>query len=273
MRKRTRRVMFWLAVVLFGVASWVTVRLAQGYTFDLRTNQFVRTGAIGVTVNTDAKVFLDDQLVDTASSFSHRVVRDRLVPGTYAVRLLKDGWSSWHKTTRVDAGLLVDFPSVLLLPTDEESQPELHQRIADALALARTIADATPLPTPSPRPRKPAPPQVSLGDFILRSNRLLLMNTASGSLVADGVLGMALADDTSRILWWTHNELSVLWLRNTDYQPFRAEGEHQLITRFAVPIVRAAWFTDRDHIVVDLGSGTYRIVETDTRGGINIIRI
>jgi hypothetical protein len=65
----------------------------------------------------------------------------------------------------------------------------------------------------------------------------------------------------------------VSWIRNTDYQPFRAEGDTELITRFSTSIVRAGWFRDNDHIVVDLGNAAYRILEADTRGGINIIKI
>jgi hypothetical protein len=73
------------------------------------------------------------------------------------------------------------------------------------------------------------------------------------------------------VLYWTRNELWVSWERATDYQPYRAAGDRELIARWSVPIARAAWFRDRDHIVVDLGI-TYRVLETDTRGGTNIVR-
>jgi hypothetical protein len=116
-------------------------------------------------------------------------------------------------------------------------------------------------------------PAVTLGDYTLRGTDLWDMRTASGSLIAERVLGIALTSNGGRLLWWTRNELWVLWIRNTDYQPFRTEGERQAITRFSVPIVRAAWFRDNDHIVVELGAATYRVLEIDTRGGINMIKL
>jgi hypothetical protein len=271
MKQRTRRVLFWLAVLLFGVATAVAIVYAQGYKYDWSRNSFVRTGAVAVSLNTDATFFVDDIEVGTTSFLSHRVGKDALLPGPHTIRLLKEDWSAWRKTAEIHEGQLVDFPSVLLLPLSAESKPALTAEVHEALLFARTMADATP--TPSPRPKKATPPVVTLDEFELRGEELWFMDTASGSLIADRVLGFSPTENGDRVLWFTRNEVWVRWLRNTDYQPFRAEGETQLITRFSVPITRAAWFRDFDHIVVDLGSGGYRVLETDTRGGINIIKI
>ncbi len=264
MKKRSRRILFWLAVVAFGLASWVVVKYAQGYVFDWRTNAFVRTGAIAVSVNTSASLFIDDIKTGDTSFLGDRVGSDRLAPGTYEVRLIRDGYSAWRKTAEVREGMLTDFPTVLLLPTDEQSLGTLKSEASVSLAESRTLKNAPP---------RILPLEVRVDDFVLRGTQLLDMRTASGSLIAENVLGMTVAENTSRILWWTHNELWVLWLRNTDYQPFRAEGERQAITRFSVPILRAAWFRDDDHIIVDLGNSGYRVIETDARGGANIIKL
>jgi hypothetical protein len=90
--------------------------------------------------------------------------------------------------------------------------------------------------------------------------------------VAERVLGFSPADDGDRVLWWTRNELWILWDRDVGQQPVRTAGERLLLSRWTIPIVRAAWFRDREHVVVDLGTSGYRIVETDTRGGVNSIR-
>lgn len=259
MRKRTRRVLFWIAVIIFGFVTWVAIRYAQGYVFNFSTNSFVRTGALAVTVNTEATLFVNDREISTTSFLGHRAGADGLLPATYTLRVTRDGYSSWRKTAAVKEGELTDFPNVLILPTDDASQIELKQEASRSLGAARTL------------PRKTK--EIAIGNFTLRGTQLLDMRTASASLIADGVLGVTPTSDTSRLLWWTRNELWVLWLRNTDYQPFRSENERQAITRFSVPIVRAAWFRDSDHIVVDLGGQTYRIIETDTRGGVNIIKI
>ena len=258
MRKNCR------AVAAFGLASWVVVKYAQGYVFDWSSNGFVRTGAIAVTVNTSASLFINDTKTGDTSFLGNRAGSDRLAPGIYAVRLVRNGYSVWRKTVEVREGMLTDFPTVLLLPTDEQLLGTLKSEASVSLAQARTLKNAPP---------KILPQEVRVDDFVLRGTQLLDMRTASGSLVAEGVLGMTVAKNTSRILWWTRNELWVLWLRNTDYQPFRVEDERQAITRFSVPILRAAWFRDNDHIVVDLGNSGYRVIETDARGGTNIIKI
>jgi hypothetical protein len=264
MKKRTRRILFWLSVAVFVFAAWVVIKYAQGYVFDWRTNMFVRTGAIAVTVNTSATLYVNDAKVSDTSFLGNRAGRDRLMPGTYEVKLIRDGYSGWRKTVEVREGMLTDFPTVLLLPTDEASQAALKQEASQSLTEARTLRDAPP---------KMKILEVRVGDFALRKAQLWDMRTASGSLIADNVLGMTVATNNSRILWWTRNELWVLWLRNTDYQPFHTEGERQAITRFSVPIVRAAWFRDDDHIVVELGGASYRVIETDTRGGLNMIKL
>lgn len=279
MKKRTRRGLFWFAVLLFIGSSWIIIRYAEGYKYDFGTNHFVRTGAFSVSANTDAKLFVNDRLVGSLSLIRHDGGQDRLLPGTYTIRLVRDGWSSWRKDIIIQEGLLTDFPSVLILPTDESSQQDLQQEIAQDIHGSFTLR-STPLPTvsptpsPSPKPhRTPSPtPEVQIGTWLLRGTQLF--NTAaSPSLVAEQVLGFAPIDGNARVFWWTRNELWVLWVRSTDYQPYHVAGDRELVSRWSVPILGAAWFRDRDHIVVDLGSSGYRVLELDTRGGLNIIKI
>ena len=279
MKTRHRRIFFWFAVSVFLAASYIIILYAQGYKFDFTSNGFVRTGAIAVSVNTDAKLYVDDRYIGQTSFLSHNAGQENLLPGTYNMRVLQDGYSSWHKTATVQQGLLTDFPKVLLLPTDENSTQALKDEIIKSLALAHTLADPTPTPTPtpSPTPRRtpkvsPTPLIVNVDPFALQGQVLSRTDQTPAIKVADGVLGFQISPDGNRVLWYTRNEIWVLWLNNTDYQPFHAEGDKELITRFSTSIVKAAWFRDSDHITVDLG-GIYRVLETDTRGGINIIKI
>ncbi len=259
MKRRTRRILFWLAVAVFAVSSVVIIRYAQGYRYDFASGKFVLTGAIAVTANTEAKLFVDDKLIGSLSFLTHRGGDNRLLPGDYSVSVERDGYFTWKKEAVVTQGLLTDYPRVLLLPSDEASVTGLRAEASRSLPASFTL--------------KPRTASVSAGDFTLV--RTVLWQTggvASKSQIATGVLGFAPSDNGDRVLWWTRNELWVRWTRDTDYQPYRVAGDRELVTRWSVPISRAAWFRDRDHIVVDLGGGTYRVVETDTRGGTNIVR-
>ena len=236
MKRRTRRILFWLAVVVFCVSTVVIVRYAQGYKYDFTAHRFVLTGAVAVTANTDASLFVADQPVGTLSLLSHRGGEDRLLPGNYSVRLERTGFAPWRKEAVIQEGLLTDFPRVLLLSSDEAALPDLRVEASRSLAGAFTKID-----------------------------------TATALLIGKGAKGFMMSENGDRILWWTRNELWVLWVHATDYQPYHAAGDRELVTRWSVPITKAAWFRGRDHIVVDL-SGSYRVIETDTRGGTNIVR-
>lgn len=259
MKRSTRRILFWLAVAVFGAASYLVVLVAQGYKYDFARNVFVRTGAIAVTANVDAQLYVDDTAADPMSFLTHRTGVNRLLPDMYSVRVIKDGYSTWRKTATVQEGLLTDFPSVLLVPLDQASSASVRQEITTDLAKAVTLPKKTKT--------------IISGDFTLTGTTLFHTVDSQETTIATGVLGFQLADDSSRIMWYTSNEVWVLWLANTNYQPFRAEGDKMLITRFVAPIVHAAWFHDHDHLVADLGTEGYRIFETDTRGGVNIVRI
>lgn len=258
--------LFVAAVLVFGIASYLAVRYAQGYVWDWDTGYFVRTGAVAVSVNTDAKLFIDDELVGSTSLLGHDVGKAHLTPGTYTLRLMKDGWSSWQKQATVTDGLLTQFPRVLLVPTDDDALMVLRQEAVGVLETSNTLSEA-------PTPKKNAVAELTVGTFILRGATLIdFGQTASGSVLSTAVAGFSITNDASRVLWWTAHDLWVMWTRGTDYQPYRAAGEQQIIAHWSSPILGAAWFRDDDHIVVDLGSAGYRIVETDTRGGLNVIR-
>lgn len=267
MKRRTRQALFWIAVIIFGFASWIAVKYAQGYVYDFMLHQFVRTGALSVTVNTSSTLFIDGKEIGGTSLLGNTVGKRGMKPGSYTVELVRDGYTSWKKTAVVLDGMLTNFPSVLILPTDADNIVELKREASKSLAESLTIRDA-PVPI-----KKGTVAELRIGDILLRGTQLFDMRTASGSLIADHVLGMTPTDNGNRILWWTQSQLWVYWLRSTDYQPFRVEKEKELVSRFSTPIKRAGWFHDLDHIVIDLGGNSYRILEIDLRGGLNTIKL
>lgn len=80
------------------------------------------------------------------------------------------------------------------------------------------------------------------------------------------------SEDGKKTLQWTTHEIWVMWQGDSNYQPFHKQDDKELITRFASPIKKAGWFRDSDHFVVEAGS-RYYVLEIDTRGGVNIVKI
>ena len=259
------------AAVLFAIASYVVILYAQGYKYSFPEARFFRTGAIALKANTDAKVFVNDELVGSTSFFTDAFSVSGLLPDQYTVRLQRDGHSSWQKKTSVQEGLLIDFPHALILPTGEEELPPIIKAVKEALTLIKL--PVKPLASPTASASVQTVPMAQDGPITLRGTRLSWKDGEEIKQLSTVALGFALSENQNRLLWWTSHELWVLWLQPTGYQPYHVSGDTALITRFSSVIRKAAWYPDSDHIAVDLGTLGYRITEIDTRGGINIIKL
>ena len=276
MTKRTKRVLFYSAVVIFAILSYVVILYAQGYKYSFSESKFFRTGSIYVKANEDAKVYVDNKFKNSTSFFGNSYTISGLLPGQYTVRLTKDNYSSWQKKISVEEGLVGDFSRILLLPRSGDNLVALKQEISDLL-----YPLSNPTPTPSVKLKlkpklsaTPTPaPSVSLTQPFYIENGVLFKNMENGQTerLAYLVNGFSLSLDGRKLSWWTANELWVMWLSDMDYQPYHKSGDKELISGFSNKIRNAAWFRDNDHLVVD--AGNYKVVEVDKRGGLNIIEI
>ena len=84
------------------------------------------------------------------------------------------------------------------------------------------------------------------------------------------VSGLALSPNGNKLAYWSGRELWVVWFNDTNYQPLRKAGDKERIIRISRPVVKAAWYKDTDWLVVDDGRN-YKALETDTRGGVNVV--
>ncbi len=272
MTKRTKRLLFYSAVVIFAIASYVVILYAQGYKYSFTEAKFFRTGAIFVKANEGADVYMNNKFLNSTSFFGSSYTIRGLLPGQYTIRLQKNNFSSWQKKVPVEEGLVSDYSKIMLLPESGDAKDGLKTEINNLLYPAMKPI-LTPLPRSSPQssPAK-TPVPVSTAPFYLK-NGVLFKNMDNGETerLAYLVIGFSLSPDGKKIAWWNSNELWVMWLSDTDYQPYHKAGDKDLITRFSVKIKNAAWFRDSDHIVVD--SDGYKVVEIDKRGGLNIVEI
>lgn len=276
MTKGTRRFMFYIAVIVFIAATYIAVLYAQGYKYSAGEHRFIRTGAISLNANADAKVFVDDELSGTTSFLTNRFSVDGLLPGQYSIRLQRDNYSSWQKMPTVQEGFVTDFPRVLILPLDDENLAKLASEAAEIFAAKPTPtptpkltlapkSNVNPTATPSPTPAEP---------FVLK-NKVLTWQEEGGQPqeLGKNVAGFMASQSNKKMAWWTfNNELYVMWLADTDYQPVKKKGDRELVTRFSNSISDIAWFRGDDQVILSFKTG-YRIVEIDTRGGVNIIKI
>jgi len=102
-------------VLIFGI---VAIFWARGFKPNFTTGQIDRTGLIVANSSpTGASVFLDDRLTSaTNTSIAF------LDPGTYKVRIEKEGYSTWQKDILVSADLATEI-NALLYPLAPEIKP------------------------------------------------------------------------------------------------------------------------------------------------------
>ena len=262
--------------------SYIVIMYAQGYKYSFSENKFLRTGAISLKVDTDAKVFLNDELEGGTSFFSNAYSMDRLLPGVYRVSVQKDGYSSWSKTVTVEEGLVVDFPSVMILPEEGEDEQTLFDEVDLLFKELKPIPTLNPTPVPKPRISPSPTPKIETPFVLDVKNKKLFQNTNQELKgIADNIEGFRLSENENKLIWWTDNELWVLWLEDINYQPFHKKGDKELIIRFVQRIQNASWFRDEDHVILELERfdsknrpySIYQVIEIDKRGGVNIIEL
>ena len=249
MTKRSRRIIFYICVLLFVAVSYVAILYALGYKYSFDDQRFFRTGAITITVNTSAQVYINDQLTDSTSLLTNTAGLDGLLPGVYSVRIQKDAFSVWQKNITVYESLVTDFPNVLLVSTDEQGSQELEDEI---------VATFTEQASQS-------------SEFVIQQRILYRIVDEKKEKIASNVYGFSVSEDESRVLWWTPREIWVLWLTDVSYQPAKSAGNRELIAKSTSQIKRAEWFRSPNHIVLEANG--YKIAEIDTRGEVNVIKL
>ena len=279
MTKRQKRLLFYCAVLFFLFGSYVAIMYAQGYKYDFAENNFFKTGTFHLKVNEDAEVFVDGEYMGTTSflgtSFSH----ERLLPGTYQTKVQKNDYSTWQKNIQVEEGLVTEFTSIMLLPQAGVEKDKLLEEIS-------LILDGpSPSPTPSgskasqpkgsPSPSPIKTPELPSLPFVIQNRILYQAKTDDDQItlvpVADEATGFKISPDKNKIAWWNKGELWLYWVNKTNYQPIHIKGDIELIKTFDAPISKLDWFRDSEHIVVE--SIGFKVIEIDSRGGLNIIPI
>lgn len=248
--------------------SYFVIMYAQGYKYSFSENRFLRTGAISLKVNINARVFLNDQLEGGTSFFGNSLSIDRLLPGKYRLSLQKDGYSTWFKTITVEEGIVSDFPNIMLLPEEGEEE----QKLFDEVELL--FKELDPVPTLKASPSEP---------FVIDIKTKKLFHNTDQKMeeIARNVKGFRISKNENKLAWWTDNELWILWLNDTNYQPLHKKDNKELIIRSVQKIQNTAWFRDEDHIILELEHfdskgrpySIYQVIEIDKRGGINIVEL
>lgn len=248
MKRGARRLIFLAATIIFLISSYGAVMYAQGYKYDFSEGRFFITGAISIKTNTSATVYIDGKKIDSTSLLTNGLGEDGLLPGRHEILIQKEGHHSWSKTINIDEGSVLNFPKIFLFPENIEA---LSQDIESEL-----LKDKSNLKE----------------SYSLKDGNLYYLNNNKYNLIASGVKGVSLSEDQKKLAWWNTNEIYVLWLDNASSQPFQPKGTLNFITRLGYIIEDITWYKAEDYLIIKSENST-RIIEVDTRGGINSINL
>lgn len=148
--------------------------------------------------------------------------------------------------------------------------------------LGRQTLETEPLLPSIPRAGTFTSPKISVYD----EKRIAVYNQdGSGYLINDddglepelhslgsGLRGVQFSDDGKKLLFYTTNEISVIFTRDWDMQPARESGEVIQIARFSSPIFQPKWSRDYEHVLF-AEDGDIRMAELDRRDRRNIVTI
>ncbi|RJP47634.1 MAG: PEGA domain-containing protein [Armatimonadetes bacterium] len=139
-----------VSLIVIGLGAALAVFFAKGYTFSPQKGGIVGTGIITVSsVPEGALVYIDEHLTTATDT-----TLSQLTPGSYKIKLVKEGFIPWEKQVEVKMGLVSEIKATLFpaLPT---IYPLTYNGVVNPVLSpdGQKLAFAVPM-TPDPQARQ-----------------------------------------------------------------------------------------------------------------------
>ena len=118
MKKSARRRLFYALVAVFLVLGTGIAFYADGWRFDFSTRTFGKVGEIYVRAYpADVSITLDGKPIESGVGFISRgtLITD-LLPRTYSLRLMKEGFLPWQEQATVAPSIVTEFKYAVMVP-------------------------------------------------------------------------------------------------------------------------------------------------------------
>ena len=131
MRRETRRIIFWLLVLLFAAATPAIIGYSIGYRFDWETNKIVVTGSLFIKAKpSQTRIFLNEKFKKETSLIWSSALISNLKPKNYDIRIEKDGFWPWRKNLSVKPELVTEARNIILFPKEPVIEKAAESGIA-----------------------------------------------------------------------------------------------------------------------------------------------
>jgi len=291
MTQRARRLLLFLAILLFALAASGILLYAWGYSFDWPEKKFVLTGGFYLkSIPKKAEVYLNNKLkTEKTPAFIKR-----LLPKEYQVKITKDGFHTWQKKLRIESKMVTEARNILLIPehpflelVKEElpadfsldefmsleksniifyiQEPSYILYKTDQAASFNKQISLAPLPSGH---------QYQI--FVSTNEKIVLLNEKNElyyfkpenkafELLAENVQGVQFAPDNKKLLYYTSNEIYVYYLEDILIQPNKKAYEKESITRLSQEIKKAIWYSQTNNHIIFTTDQAVKIIELDDR--------
>ncbi len=129
MTQRTRRILYLSFILIFLIIAPLLMMHTAGYRYDWSRKQIIKTGVLTVkSMPSGASVFLNNNNTyqKTPATISN------IYPGTYNIKLEKDGYLSWEGVLAIDNDSASNIENLVLFPN-------LSNEILSSLAFTQTL--------------------------------------------------------------------------------------------------------------------------------------
>ncbi len=111
-----RRILYSFFFLIFFISAPLVILWAEGYKYNFKKHAFQKTGVIFIESKpSNAKIFLNNKKTDEKTTARLK----NLLPGTYEIRLEKEGYQTWQKKVTVEESKTVFLQYVRLFKNFE----------------------------------------------------------------------------------------------------------------------------------------------------------
>ncbi|MCX6730099.1 MAG: PEGA domain-containing protein [Candidatus Portnoybacteria bacterium] len=280
MTRKTRRIIFYLFVMIFIVVVPMIIFYALGYNFDFEKKTIVATG--GIYLKSDpsrAEIYINDKLKTT----TNKLIK-RLSPKIYNVKITKENFHPWEKNLIVQPNLVTKANNIILLPVN----PKISLVATESQEYISFVAE-----------KKPELYYVLKNNLYRTSDKKLLMqNVANYVIYKDGIIYLdnvngnileldlttlksaqmfdqvfpslnkgkwTLSNDNKKLLCQKDKSVEILWLDDiTNNSIIRKKGDLDKID-FNQTINNVIWYSKTDEHLIVSTDNSILFTELDNR--------
>ncbi len=134
MTLKTRRILFFISLLIFLIISPSIVLYSLGYKLNLENFKLEKTGGIFVNINYENyQIIIDNSIKKQVSKplFTQKgLLIPNLIPKSYNIKIAKNGYKNWEKNLKVNSGIVTEVKNIFLIPEKPPLQ-EIGDKVSD----------------------------------------------------------------------------------------------------------------------------------------------